>query len=114
MMCSCSEYEIPREVVQVLSSPITVSWNILQLHRTGNGNALQSNGVVQVTVTDLDNGEHLGEALAWLKTKLPSRSSTASSVTSQRGELKPKLFIQQCLSSYYNEQVLTCSFFMSS
>ena len=87
MICNCSEYEIPRELVQVLNSPITVSWNVLQLHQTGNGNTLQSNGVVRVTVTDLDNGKHLGEVLAWLKTKLPSRSCTASSVTSQRGEL---------------------------
>ena len=79
---------MPREVVQVLSSPISVRWNVLQLlHRTDNGNALQSNGVVQVIVTDLDNGGPLGEILAWLKTKLHRRSSTASYVASQGGEL---------------------------
>ena len=61
MMCGCSECKIPREVARVLSSPITVSWNVLQLHQTGNGNALQFNGVVHITVTDLDNGGSLGE-----------------------------------------------------
>ena len=84
VMCSCSECEIPREVAQMLYSPVPGSWNICQLHRTDSGNALQSNGVVQVTVTDLDNGRAMSEVLDWLKIKLPRRSSTASSVASQQ------------------------------
>ena len=86
VMCSCSECEIPREMAQVFSSPILCSWNALQLHQADSGNILPSNGVVQVTVTDLDNGRAMSEVLAWLETKLPRRSSSASSVTSQRGE----------------------------
>ena len=79
---------MPREIAQVLSSPVTVSWNILQLHQTGNGNALLSNTIVRVNVIDLDNGGPLGEILAWLKTKLHRRrSSTASYVVSQGGGL---------------------------
>ena len=79
---------MPREVAQMLSSPVTISWNVLQLHQTGNGNALLSNGVVRVNATDLDNGGLLGEVLAWLKTKLQlHRSSITSYVDSQQGEL---------------------------
>ena len=88
VMCSCSECKIPREVAQVLSSPIPCSWNVLQLHQADSDNALPSDGVVHVTITDLDKGRPLNEVLAWLKTKLPRRISTASSVASQqRGEL---------------------------
>ena len=78
VMCSCSECEIPREMAQVLNSPILCSWNALQLHQADSGNILSSNGVVQVTA--------MSEVLAWLETKLLRRSSSASSVTSQRGE----------------------------
>ena len=84
VICGCSECKIPREVARVLSSPIPVSWNVLQLHQTGNKNVLQSNGVVLVTVTDLNNSRPLGEVLAWLETKLLRRSYTASSMVNDK------------------------------
>ena len=87
VICGCSECKIPREVAQVLSSPVTVSWNVLRLCRTGSESTLQSNGVVQMTVIDLDNGEPMDEVLAWLETKLHRRNSNASYVSSQRREL---------------------------
>ena len=80
VMCSCSECKIPREIAQVLNSPIPDSLNVLQLHQADSGNTLPSNGVVQVTA--------MSEVLAWLETKFPRRISTASSMASQqRGEL---------------------------
>ena len=85
MTCSCSECEVVASLLGSISMP--ESWKILQLHQTGSGNSLQSNGRVKVIYTDLDDGMPVSEVLDWLKANVPRRGSTASSVCSQQGAL---------------------------
>ena len=83
IICNCSEYELPREVAELLRTPaMPDSWNILYLHQNDDGNDLQWNERVEVIRIDLNNGRPVVD---WLRTKLPRRSST--SVDGQQGLL---------------------------
>lgn len=80
---SCLEYELPREIGELLRTPaMPDSWNILYLHQNDDGNDLQWNERIKVIRIDLNNGSVV-EVLNWLSTKLP-RSSTVTIDISDR------------------------------
>ena len=75
--CSCSEYELPGEVAELLRTPIMPdSWNILYLYQNGDGNHLQCNERIKMIHIE-DSGSPVVEVLNWLSTKLPRRSATS-------------------------------------
>lgn len=84
IICSCSEYELPREIGELLRTPaMPDNWNILYLHQNGSGDVMQYNERVEVIHIDLNNAP-VAEVLNWLSTKLPRRSSTVTLDISDR------------------------------
>ena len=84
IICNCSEYELPREIGELLRTPaMPESWNILYLYQNDDGNDLQWNERVEVVRIDLNNAPAV-EVLNWLSTKLPRRFSTVTIDISDR------------------------------